>query len=122
MYNVRLIKCIWTHSSKVVEESLKYGVASSEEKPKVAILEKSLSLPFAPYVGLEISGEGWDSGPLVRVSWLSASAQFRCTVADEYPRNAYGSDLSYQFLLESSLQQGWVRPQRGGGDAPPSAK
>jgi hypothetical protein len=118
MFKVSLVKCVWTHPEKVVQESLEYGAVSSEEKPKVAILEKSLSLPFAPFIGLEITGDGWDSGPLKRVSWFSSTEQFRCTVADEYPRKAHGSELSYEFLLESSLQEGWVRPQRGGGDAP----
>jgi hypothetical protein len=122
MFDVRLVKCVWTHPEKVVHESLGYGTSSSEEKPKVAILEKSLSLPFAPFVGLELSGEGWDSGPLRQVSWSVSTEQFRCAVADEFPRNAYGSELSYEFILERSLQEGWVRPIRGGGDAPKPAK
>lgn len=118
MFKVRLVKCIWTHSEEVVQASLEHGSISEREKPKVAILERTISLPFAPFIGLELSGEDWDSGALERVSWLSSKEEFRCAVADEYPRNAYGSELSYEFLLESSLEEGWLRPVHGGGNAP----
>lgn len=119
MFKICLVKCIWSHPEKAVQESLEYESISDDEKPSVAILERVTSLPFAPFIGLELSGEGcWDSGPLKRVSWLTSKEQFRCEVADEYPRNAHGSDLSYEFLLETSLKEGWLRPVRGGGNAP----
>lgn len=118
MFTVRLVKCIWTHSKKSVQESVESVTPSSDARPRVAILERSVSLPFVPCVGLEIAGESWDSGPLQRVSWLTTEEHFRCIVADEFPRNAHGSELSYEFLLKCSIREGWVRPPNGGGDAP----
>ena len=117
MFTVRLVKCIWTESQQFTEAFLSQGGGTASES-RVAILEREVSLPFAPYPGLEISGDGWESGPLQTATWCLSESRFRCAVRDEYPRNAFGTHLSYEFLLSQSLQAGWSRPTVGGGDAP----
>ncbi|TBR12516.1 MAG: hypothetical protein EPO43_13555 [Rugosibacter sp.] len=118
MFEVCLVKCIWTHPEKIVQEAFGYGGSSNSDGPKVAILKRFISLPFAPFIGVEVSGDGWNSGPLQRVTWGTTDEQFLCTVADEYPRTVNGSELTYEFLLENNLYEGWLRPDTGGGDAP----
>lgn len=118
MFSVRLVRCIWTHAEKVVHDEVVMGGREGNSEPKVAILERSPSLPFAPFPGLEFSAKGWESGALQTVRWLSSEQVFRCTVKDEYPRNACGSELSYEWLLGESHREGWHRPEVGGGNAP----
>lgn len=121
MFRVVVCKSIWTHPEEEVVQH--FGVAAAvlerrSDAPKVALLHKVLSLPFVPYPGLSIEAEGWSCGALRAVTWLDREQCFRCSVADEYPRWAVDTELSFEDLLSISIDHGWVRPERGGGDAP----
>lgn len=121
MFSVLIFKSIWTHEESEVksafsERSLVLG--RSGEVPKVAFLHREVLLPFAPYLGLNVNVSGWNSGLLRSVSWLSEEQKFHCSVDDEYPRWALDTLLSFDDLLCMGLESGWVRAERGGGDAP----
>jgi len=122
MFKVKVQKCIWTHEPASVEESLSERslvLGSEHEKPKVAILYLELELPFAPFIGLDIRGDGYDCR-LASVRWNVMDKRFDSAVKDSFPGMELDSYISYEELMEFSLDEGWVRPQRGGGDAPRS--
>lgn len=123
MFRVVVWKSIWTHEESIVnegliEKALVLGRPESSPEPKVALLRKELSLPFAPFPNLNITTDCWSSGPLKSVTWSDEMQSFRCSVEDEYPRRALDTPLSYQDLLSISLDAGWERPSKGGGNAP----
>jgi len=123
MFRVVIWKSIWTHEESVVSEGLSeralvIGRPEGAPELQVALLRKELSLPFAPFPDLNITTSRWSSGPLKSVTWSDEEQNFRCTVEDEYPRWALDTPLSYEDLLSMSLDEGWERPSKGGGNAP----
>jgi hypothetical protein len=87
-----------------------------------AIFERTVQLPFAPFVGLNVREPDWDSGPVIRVEWFTGEWQddnghFRCQVEDQYPATG-PSGLRYEDLVEWAVRDGWRRPDKGGGNAP----
>lgn len=113
MFSVIISKNVWT---------LPLDQGAHPEGAKVAILERTVMLPFAPFAGLNIREPDWESGPLVRIVWMTGawegdSGYFRCDVKDEYP-SGEPSGRSYGDLMESAAESGWTRPTKGGGDAP----
>lgn len=114
---------IWTHPRELVEEQLKDFDSDVDHGVKVAILEKELELPFAPFIGLEVRLAEWECTELISVKWVEEDYRFRCRVEGKYPkeqsaRNFYDMVTTYEDLLEMALECGWTRPERGGGDAP----
>jgi hypothetical protein len=127
MFRVVVWKSIWTHEESVVRDStseraLVLGRPEGSPEPKVALLKRELSLPFAPFPGLSLSSQGWSCCPLQTAAWSDEEQMFRCTVQDEYPRWALDTPLSFEDLLSMSLDEGWERPVLGGGNAPRNGK
>lgn len=123
MFRVVVWKAIWTHEESIVVESLSerpiiFGRPEGAPEPKVALLRKELLLPFAPFPGLSVTAHGWSCRPLKEITWSGEEQCFRCTVEDEYPHWVQDTQLSFVDLLSMSLDAGWERPDRGGGDAP----
>ena len=110
-YEVVVRKCLWTHEEHLVKER-----STVEPKPKVAIFTRKVMLPFVPFVGLHISDGIWGSGPLRSVIWHVQEGYFSCETGDDFPRSSHG--LSYDDLMSVRIEQGWERPEHGGGNAP----
>jgi hypothetical protein len=123
MFRVVVWKSIWTHEESVVHENLSektlvFGHPEGSPEPKVALMRKELFLPFAPFPGLSVTANRWSCHPLKTVDWSVEEQSFRCAVEDEYPRWALDTPLSFEDLLSMSLDEGWQRPESGGGNAP----
>ncbi len=113
LYEVVVRKCLWTHEKHLVQD-----VSQVEPKPRVAIVTRTVQLPFTPFVGLQITDGIWDSGPLRSVIWDVKDEKFSCSTDDEFPVYSSGSYVTYEDLLSFRIDLGWQRPERGGGDAP----
>lgn len=112
MFCVVICKSIWTHEKSVVNSPQNETGA----KPQVALLRKEVSLPFVPFLHLNIQQGGFSSGPIKSVVWLADEQVFQCTVEDEYARWS----ASYEDIVTMRLDEGWERPITGGGNAPRS--
>jgi hypothetical protein len=110
MFSVVIRKSIWTHEESVVKDVENRKIFA----PKVALLRKEVSLPFAPFLNLNIQQSSFNSGPIKSIAWLVEEQVFQCLVEDEFPRWS----ASYEELVTMSLDEGWERPITGGGNAP----
>ena len=105
LYKIKVVKGVWT-----------YKLQKGLDKPQVAILAKDVTLPFPPFLGLEISTKELHCRPIRRIEWLGDQGLFRCSVTDEHPHLAVdGASLSFEDLVKRSLSAGW---KRIGGNAP----
>jgi hypothetical protein len=123
LFRTRVTMSIWTHEESVVREAFSekaaiLGLPEGSLRPQVALLDRLLDLPFPPFPGLSLVEDEWSCHPRQTVTWSQGEQCFSCRVEDEYPRFAFDSYLSFDDLLRMSLEAGWERPLRGGGDAP----
>jgi len=88
MYACTVVKYLWKDASK---------------KRRFKILEKKLTLSFAPTVGLEVSEDKWFSGKIERIVWDNSSEIFTLKVGDLIPKEGVTAEL----LLDVAVKQGW---------------
>jgi len=78
-----------------------------------ALLAREMSVPFPPFIGLELSEETtnrllWFCGPITEVKWDNSKGRFTCFVKAEYPFSSGGCDYSFSWLVDDDLQNGWT--------------
>lgn len=97
MYKVNIFKTIWIDSEKT-------------EIHKV--LSKTLSIPFAPYPGLNICSGKFQSGPIVSVTWNCKREEFHTIAEDEFPWEDHTVQLLSCDMIESHFVRrvGWEVP------------
>jgi hypothetical protein len=108
MFNVRVVKVVWTADERTVES---WRTDLPPQSPRAAHLSFDLTLPFAPYPGMSLGSDSWDSGPLTKVRWDNDHRLFICLVAEIYA----GDSDAFDSQVERDLRDGWIRL---GGDAP----
>ena len=108
MFTVRVVKVIWTADADTVES---WRAHLPPQSPRAAHLCADLELPFAPYPGLSLGKDSWDSGPLKKVRWDDKLQIFICLVAEVYAADGAAFDAQ----IEQDIKNGWTRL---GGDAP----
>ena len=75
-------------------------------------LFREVEVPFVPFVGLSISSNGWESGPLESIRWDIDKELFIGRVADERPGEYGDSYINGSELLEIMLDNGWQKSER----------
>ncbi len=82
---------------------VKYLWKDADKKRRYKILEKNISLPFAPALGMEVSDGEWFSGVIERVVWDNADNFFTIKVTDITPKKGISAEL----LFDVAIKQGW---------------
>ena len=88
MYSCTFVKYLWKEKDK---------------KRRFKTLEKNISLPFQPTIGLEVGEGDWFSGKIERIVWDNADEKFIIKVLDITPKDGVSAEL----LLNVALKQGW---------------
>ena len=82
---------------------VKYLWKDKEKKRRFKVLEKRLSLAFAPTQGLEVCEGEWFSGTIERVVWDNVASVFSLKVTDIVPKKGISAELLY----DVAIKQGW---------------
>jgi|GEM_PF-5235385 hypothetical protein len=118
LYTVRIYKEIFAcdspiegghgSDSEAVEQIL-------QQHPDGVCLEYELTLPFAPFPGLEIQDFDYPnetffrSSPLLTVKWINERQVFHCyTRADNPPFQNASGQWTYEKLIARAISQGWT--------------
>ncbi len=88
MYECIVIKILWKEKQK---------------KRQFKTLEKKLTIPFPPVIGMEIGEGDWFSGKIERIIWDNIDQKFTIKVLDLTPKDGVTAEL----LLDVALKQGW---------------
>lgn len=88
MYSCTFIKCLWKEKQK---------------KRKFKTLEKKITLPFPPTIGMEVGDGDWFSGKIERIIWDNKENNFTIKVQDIIPKEGITAEL----LLDVAIKQGW---------------
>lgn len=79
----------------------------SEDGTRCAVGQREITLPFPPYVGLEIT-EQWRFGfTLKSVIWSIDDQRFHCGI-EERERDADDTFLDMEFLISEAKECGFV--------------
>ncbi len=82
---------------------IKYLWKDSDTKRLYRTLEKKITLPFIPVIGIEIGEGDWFSGKIERIVWDNIDKIFTIKVIDIVPKEGISSEL----LLDIAIKQGW---------------
>jgi len=88
MYTCTFVKFLWKDLDK---------------KRLYRTLEKKITLPFLPSIGIEIGEGEWFSGKIERIVWDNLDSLFTVKVIDITPKDG----LSAELLLDVATKQGW---------------
>ncbi len=88
MYTCTFIKILWKEQ---------------EKKRKFKNMEKKITLPFVPTIGLEVGEGDWFSGKIERIVWNNTDNNFTIKVLDITPKDGITAEL----LLDIAVKQGW---------------
>jgi hypothetical protein len=94
MYEVTVSKFIWAGES--------IDAAKGH-----ALCHRLITLPFAPFVGLSVYSELWDSKKIISVRWEMDFGKFNCKAEDEYPHATDGKEFSFEWLVTKAKSTGW---------------
>lgn len=83
---------------------VKYLWKEQDKKRRFKILEKKISLPFPPAIGLEVGEGNWFSGNIEQIVWDNIDKKFTIKVLDLTPKDGVSAEL----LLDVAIKQGWV--------------
>ena len=102
MFKVIVVKYVW--DSDEIETSKKH-----------ALFHREISLPFPPFIGLELIDEDdnffWQSGSILKVTWWNnhkGGQRFVCSVKDDFPYWRDGCDFSFDWFVKERLESGWT--------------
>jgi len=74
-------------------------------------VERQIELPFAPYIGLTVTGEFDDhhlnTGAITEVTWDNDNQCFACFLKSEFPLKSWNYEYDHDYYLNSALQHGW---------------
>ena len=91
MYKLRLVMTLW----------------KNESKSDYVLLQRNITLPFAPTIGIVIAGDGWESGRLRGIRWDTIEQIFVCHTEDDVP-GMYGEGCAnFPDHLDWRRKQGW---------------
>jgi len=82
---------------------IKYLWKEKQKKRKFKTLDKKITLPFAPTIGLEVGDGDWFSGKIERIVWDNSENKFTIKVLDITPKEGISAEL----LLDVAIKQGW---------------
>jgi len=88
MYQCTFIKFLWKEKQK---------------KRRFKTLQKNITLPFQPAIGLEVTEGEWFSGKIERIVWDNTDKIFTVKVQDITPKEGITAEL----LLDIAIKQGW---------------
>lgn len=66
-------------------------------------MQKKITLPFLPIIGLEVGEGDWFSGKIERIVWDNINSIFTVKVLDLTPKDGITAEL----LLDVAIKQGW---------------
>lgn len=78
-----------------------------ESATQWAALDKSLELPFAPFIGLEIVFDTAIRLKLERISWIVEDNCFHCAASDRYIDPLETERLGFKELIEIFTSNQW---------------
>lgn len=94
MYKIVLARALWK---------------DSERKTFGKMFFRQVEIPFLPFIGLAIRGDGWDTPPITSVRWSVVDHSFFCEVEDKTPLRTPEIQTTYEDLLEHlEVEQGWI--------------
>ena len=82
---------------------IKYLWKDLDKKRQLRTLEKQITLPFPPSIGMEIGENEWFSGKIERVVWNNTQQFFTVKVSDITPKDGISAEL----LLDIAIKQEW---------------
>jgi len=82
---------------------VKYLWKDIDKKRLYRTLEKQITLPFIPSIGIEVGEGEWFSGKIERVFWDNSKKLFTIKVMDVVPKDG----LSAELLIDVATKQGW---------------
>lgn len=90
MYKCRVVKSIWLDEQK---------------KQHYKKLEKTIVIPFTPYVGIELIEGSWFSGVIQRVVWSNDEQCFTLAAPDEVPSVHIDANLLFTVAIEQQWNE-----------------
>ena len=120
MYKVVMTLMVWSEDKNYITDYhdkrdshnrshplVPFDQANPSPKPKYYELRHELSIPFAPFIGLQIRNGNFESPPIEQVIWDHAKDHFRCEVESAYTVD-HMLHAKYEELVEMYLEKGWV--------------
>ncbi|QYJ75024.1 hypothetical protein [Shewanella sp. FJAT-52076] len=79
----------------------------SFDRKRAAFLSKKLTLPFVPFVGLQLVEPSGNSEPVISVAWSDETRTFHCHIDAIQAQMPQGCELDLDYLIESARENGW---------------
>lgn len=68
---------------------------------------KEITLPFVPFIGLQLSDRLGPSQPIASVTWSEKEQMFFCHIEDGESKDTY-PEIDFDFLVKNAKRSNWL--------------